>query len=50
MPSWERLAIFGGVIVVTAIVAAVVDRHMQRRDLPPAAATRYRSCDGRLSR
>ena len=42
MPSWERLAIFGGVIVVTAIVAAVVDRHMHRRDLPPAAATRYR--------
>jgi small-conductance mechanosensitive channel len=42
MPSWERLAIFGGVIVVTAIAATVVDRHMHRRDLPPAAATRYR--------
>jgi small-conductance mechanosensitive channel len=42
MPSWERLAIVGSVIVITAIVAAVVDRHMQRRDLPPASATRYR--------
>src|SRR5262245_7622233 len=42
MPSWERLAIFGGVIAVTAIAATVVDRHMNRRDLPPAAATRYR--------
>lgn len=42
MPSWERLGIVGAVIAITAIAAAVVDRHMQRRDLPAAAATRYR--------
>lgn len=39
---WHRLAIVGGVLLVTAIVAKIVDRTLGRRDLPPEAATRYR--------
>jgi small-conductance mechanosensitive channel len=42
MPSWERLAVLGGVLLVTAVVAEVVDRRLARRQLPPEAVTRYR--------
>src|SRR6476660_4199701 len=42
MPSWHRLAIVAGVLVVTAIVARLIDKRISRRDLPPEAATRYR--------
>jgi small conductance mechanosensitive channel len=42
MPSWHRPAIVAAVLVVTAIVANLIDRRMRRRDLPPEAATRYR--------
>ncbi len=42
MPSWQRLAVLGAVLLVTAIVAEVVDRRLARRQLPPEAVTRYR--------
>jgi len=36
------MAILGGVIVVTLIVARLIDRSVAKRNLDPAAATRYR--------
>jgi small-conductance mechanosensitive channel len=39
---WERLAIIAAVILVTAIVARIVDRRIARRELDAATATRYR--------
>src|SRR5919198_284980 len=42
MPWWHRLAVLGGVLLVTLIVARFTDRRMSRRELPAAAATRYR--------
>jgi small-conductance mechanosensitive channel len=42
MPFWHRLVVLGAVLLVTAVVARLVDRRMARRDLPPAAVTRYR--------
>jgi small-conductance mechanosensitive channel len=39
---WERLGVIAAVIVVTAVVARVVDRGIARRELDPATATRYR--------
>jgi small conductance mechanosensitive channel len=42
MPFWERMAIVGGVLVLTLIVARLIDRQIAKRDLDPAAATRYR--------
>jgi small-conductance mechanosensitive channel len=42
MPWWHRLAVLGGVLLVTLIVARLVDRRLARRDLPAAAITRYR--------
>jgi small-conductance mechanosensitive channel len=42
MPLWHRLAIVAGVLLVTAVVARLIDRRIARRDLPPEAATRYR--------
>ena len=39
---WERLAIIAAVILITAIVARIVDRRIARRELNPATATRYR--------
>src|ERR671931_1070855 len=42
MPFWHRFAIVAAVLVVTAIVARLIDRRIARRDLPPEAATRYR--------
>jgi small-conductance mechanosensitive channel len=42
MPFWHRLAVVGVVLLVTAIVARVIDRRIARRDLRPEAVTRYR--------
>jgi len=42
MPWWHRLAVLGGVLLVTLVVARLVDRRMARRDLPAAVVTRYR--------
>ena len=42
MPWWHRLVVLGAVVLVTVVVARLVDRRMARRDLPPAAVTRYR--------
>src|SRR3954452_3707927 len=42
MLFWHRVAIVAGVLVVTAIVARLIDKRISRRDLPPEAATRYR--------
>jgi small-conductance mechanosensitive channel len=42
MPLWQRLSIFGVVVLVTLIAARLVDRRLARRDLPPATMTRYR--------
>src|SRR5436190_1306307 len=42
MPWWHRLIVLGAALLVTLIVARLVDRRMARRDLPPGAVTRYR--------
>jgi small conductance mechanosensitive channel len=42
MPLWQRMSVFGGVLLVTLVAARLVDRRLARRDLPPATATRYR--------
>jgi small-conductance mechanosensitive channel len=42
MPFWQRMCVFGGVVLVTLIVARLVDRRFARRDLPAATVTRYR--------
>ena len=42
MPSWQRLIIVGVVLLVTTVVARLIDRRIARRDLPPEAITRYR--------
>jgi small conductance mechanosensitive channel len=42
MPFWQRLVIVGAVVLVTAIVARLIDRRIARRDLRPEAVTRYR--------
>jgi small-conductance mechanosensitive channel len=42
MEFWERLLIVAAIIAGAAIVAKIVDWRMSRRDLPPAAVTRYR--------
>src|SRR6184192_1885745 len=42
MPFWHRLAIVAGVLLITAVVARLIDRRIARRDLAPGAATRYR--------
>src|SRR5215213_1686251 len=42
MPFWERVAIVGGVLVLTAIVAKLIDHAIARRELDPGAVTRYR--------
>jgi small-conductance mechanosensitive channel len=42
MPLWQRLIIVGVVMLVTVVVARLVDRRMARSDLPPGAMTRYR--------
>jgi small conductance mechanosensitive channel len=42
MPLWHRLIVFGAVLLVTLLVARLVDRRMARRELPAGAVTRYR--------
>ena len=42
MPLWHRLAIVGAVLLVTAVVARLIDRSIAKRDLAPGQATRYR--------
>ena len=42
MPFWQRMAIVGGVLLLTAIVAKLIDAAIARRGLDPAAVTRYR--------
>jgi small-conductance mechanosensitive channel len=41
MDDWHRWLAFGCVLLVTLILARVVDRRMARRDLPPDVRTRY---------
>ena len=41
MWDWHRLAVFGAVLLVTFVVARIVDRRFARRDLPPEVVTRY---------
>jgi small-conductance mechanosensitive channel len=42
MPLWQRMSVFGGVLLVTLVAARLVDRRLARRDLAPTTATRYR--------
>jgi len=42
MEFGERLAVVAGVVVVSFVVAKLVDRRIARRDLPPESVTRYR--------
>src|SRR3989440_6409509 len=42
MPFWHRLAVVAAVLLITAVVARLIDRRIPRRDLAPGAATRYR--------
>src|SRR3954465_10913937 len=42
MAPWTRLAVVLGVMLVTVVVARLIDRRIARRDLPPEAITRYR--------
>ena len=41
-PFWHRAAVFGAVLLLTLVVARLVDRRLARRELPAAAVTRYR--------
>src|SRR5881409_2483050 len=42
MPFWHRLVVVAAVLLVTAVVARLIDRRIARRDLAPGTATRYR--------
>jgi small-conductance mechanosensitive channel len=42
MPSWQRMGVFGAVLILTLIAARLVDRRLARQDLPPETVTRYR--------
>src|SRR5437764_4520218 len=42
MPLWQRLAILGGIVVLSAVAAKLIDRRMARRPLAPGTETRYR--------
>jgi small-conductance mechanosensitive channel len=42
MPLWHRLVVLGAVLLVTAVVARLIDRRIARRHLAPEAVTRYR--------
>jgi small conductance mechanosensitive channel len=42
MPFWQRLVIVGVVLLVTTVVARLIDRRIAGRSLPPEAITRYR--------
>ena len=41
-PFWQRALVVLGVILVSSLVARLVDRRITRRGLAPEAATRYR--------
>jgi small conductance mechanosensitive channel len=41
MPLWHRLAVLAGVILVSAVLAKLIDLRMQRKRLEPGAETRY---------
>jgi small-conductance mechanosensitive channel len=42
MHDWHRLAVLGVVVVITLVVAEIVDRAIRGRELDPSAITRYR--------
>jgi len=42
MELWHRLLVVGIVVLVSLVVARLIDRRIARRDLPPEAITRYR--------
>ena len=42
MELWERWLVVLGIVLAAAILAKLVDMRMSRRELPPAAVTRYR--------
>ena len=42
MPLWHRLVVVGAVLLVTALVARLLDAGIARRQLDPAQHTRYR--------
>ena len=42
MPFWHRLVVVGAVLLLTAVVARLIDRRIARRDLSSEAMTRYR--------
>src|SRR3954454_11171149 len=42
MPFWHRLVVVAVVLLVTGLVARLIDRRIARRDLAPGTATRYR--------
>src|SRR3954451_21434785 len=42
MPLWQRLVIVAVVMLITTVVARLVDRRIARHDLAPEAMTRYR--------
>jgi small-conductance mechanosensitive channel len=42
MPWWQRLIVFGVVVLITVVVARWIDRRIARRQLTPEAMTRYR--------
>jgi small-conductance mechanosensitive channel len=42
MLLWHRLAVVAAVLVLTAVLARLVDRRIARRELSPEAITRYR--------
>jgi small-conductance mechanosensitive channel len=42
MPFWHRLIVVAVVMFLTVVLARMIDRRIERRDLPPEAMTRYR--------
>src|SRR5438105_10088690 len=42
MPFWHRLIVVGVVLLVTGVVARLIDRRIARRELSRQAMTRYR--------
>jgi small-conductance mechanosensitive channel len=42
MPMWHRFAVFGAVLVLTLLLARLVDRRIAGRELSAEAMTRYR--------
>jgi small conductance mechanosensitive channel len=42
MPLWHRLVVVGAVLLLTALVARLLDSRLARRDLDPVQKTRYR--------